>query len=228
MEIDVWSDVMCPWCAVGRANLEAALDGWAGEPVNVRWRAFELQPDAPRVVEGDYAERLGRKYGRTRDQALQMLREMEARGRSVGIPMDFSRAIAGNTFDAHRLLHLAHEHGLQDALKGRLFRAYLCEGEAVGTHEVLQRLAVEVGLPADAVADVLASDRYGREVRGEQALARQLGVSGVPFFVIDQRLAVSGAQPPEVLRQALEHAVGTRAEHAEATAEACGPDGCEV
>ena len=236
MQIDIWSDVMCPWCAVGRVNLQAALSRWrdeAGEPIEVRWRSFELQPDAPRVVEGDYVEKLARKYGVPRGQAQDMVDTMQVRGRSLGIPMDFSHIRPGNSFDAHRLLHLAQEHGCQDDLKGRLFQAYLCDGKAVGTHEVLRELAIAAGLPESEVDEVLGSDRYAREVRGDEVVAQQIGVQGVPFFVLDQRVALSGAQPPEVLLQALQHTVATREEHGEAVSgandgDACGPDGCAI
>ena len=235
MRVDVWSDVMCPWCAVGRANLleaKAAFEAEHGEPVELRWRAFELNPDAPEVVEGDYIAMLGRKYGRTREQAQQMVDQMTDRGAEAGVRFRFDRIRPGNTFNAHRLLHLAGEHGLQDALKSRLFDAYFTEGEAVGQAEVLHRLAVEVGLPAAEVTDVLESTRFADEVRAEEHLARELGVNGVPFFVIDQRVAVSGAQPSALLVKALAHAVDTRdaaeTPTAVASGEACGPDGCAV
>ncbi len=204
-----------------------------GESIELRWRAFELNPESPEVVEGDYVAMLGRKYGRSRDQAQQMVDQMTARGAQVGVTFDFASIRPGNTFDAHRLLHLAQSHGLQDALKARLFDAYFSEGEAVGRSEVLQRLAVEVGLPEAEVVDVLSGARYADEVRAEEHLARELGVSGVPFFVIDQRVAVSGAQPASVLVQAFEHAIDTRESTEDASenvgsGDACGPDGCAV
>jgi predicted DsbA family dithiol-disulfide isomerase len=226
MDIDIWSDVACPWCAVGRAHLQQALDTFRATPgapeVTVRWRSFELDPTAPKVREGDYVQRLADKYGMPRAQMDEMTRQMEARGRALGIPFDFSDMHPGNTFDAHRLLHLAHEHGVQDALKDRLFRAYFGEGAAVGLVDTLVPLAVEVGLDEAEVREVLASDRYADAVRADEMAARQMGVSGVPFFVIDRRYGVSGAQPPEVLLQCLQEARPAPA------AEACGPDGCPV
>ncbi len=146
----------------------------------------------------------------------------QARGRALGLPFDFSTLRPGNTFDAHRLLHLALEHDLQDALKGRLFRAYFGEGAAVGEPEVLVALATEIGLPEAEVRDVLASDRFADAVRSDEQAARQLGVTGVPFFVIDRRYGVSGAQPPEVLLQCLQEAAPAP------DAPACGPDGCPI
>jgi len=226
VEIDIWSDVACPWCAVGRAHLQQALDTFRSDPaapeVTVRWRSFELDPSAPKVREGDYVQRLADKYSMPRTQADAMVQQMQERGQALGIPFDFSDMHPGNTFDAHRLLHLAHEHGCQDALKDRLFRAYFGEGAAVGLPETLLPLAVEVGLDQAEVRDVLDSDRYADAVRADEATARQIGVTGVPFFVIDQRYGVSGAQPPEVLLQCLQEAKPAPA------AEACGPDGCPV
>jgi predicted DsbA family dithiol-disulfide isomerase len=232
MQVDVWSDVMCPWCAVGRAQLleaKARFEAENDEPVTFRWRAFELDPNAPVEREGDYVAMLARKYGRSRDEMQQMVHQMTARGAQVGVRFDFDSIRPGNTFDAHRLLHLAEAHGMQDALKARLFEAYFAEGAAVGRPEVLQQLAEDAGLPSAEVADVLATDRFADAVRGEEQLARQLGVNGVPFFVFDQRVAVSGAQPTEVLLQALAHALDTREPTPSAEdGEVCGPDGCAV
>ena len=141
MDIDIWSDVACPWCAVGRAHLQQALDTYRSDPsapeVTVRWRSFELEPSAPKVREGDYIQRLADKLGAPWTQVEEMAQQMEARGRALGIPFDFSDMHPGNTFDAHRLLHLVHERGCQDALKERLFHAYFGEGAAIGEPEAL-------------------------------------------------------------------------------------------
>lgn len=221
MKVDVWSDVMCPWCAVGRANLVAALAAYEGEEaIEVNWRSFELRPDAPEVVQGDYVQMLADKYGRSKEEAQAMVDQMAARGKEVGVDFAFDAIQPGNTFDAHRLLHLASEHGLQDALKDRLFRAYFEEGQAVGTHAVLRKAALAVGLDAARVDEVLAGDDYARAVRSDESLAQQLGIGGVPFFVFDQRVAVNGAQPAEVLLQAFDHAFTTR--------EAPGGDSCAI
>ncbi|MEZ4322605.1 MAG: DsbA family oxidoreductase [Myxococcota bacterium] len=235
MKVDVWSDVVCPWCAIGRSRLQTAIAAFGaahGEPVEVRWRSFELDPGAARIVEGDHVAHLARKYGRTRAQAQEMVDQMAARGAAEGVMFDFGRLKQGNTFDAHRLLHLAQEHGMQDALKARMFRAYFQEGEAIGDRSVLARLAADVGLEAADVARVLEGDAYAGAVRGDETLARQLGISGVPFFVIDERLAVSGAQPAELLTQALAHALETRSSEdvpeSAGDGEVCGPDGCAV
>ena len=240
MQLDIWSDVACPWCAVGRAHLQQALehlaerDGVQAPTVTVRWRSFELDPSAPAVREGDHVQRLADKYGMSRSRADAMVQQMQERGRALGLDFDFGRLRPGNTFDAHRLLHLAHERGVQDALKERLFRAYFAEGVAVGRPDELVAVAVDAGLDEDEVREVLASDRYADAVRADERAAAQLQIRGVPFFVVDERYGVSGAQPPEVMVQVLGEAWQKRlrspAEGAAASdpATACGPEGCEV
>jgi len=233
LRIDIWSDIACPWCYVGKRRIEQALAGFphAGE-VAIVWRAFELDPSAPRVRDRTESsvERLARKYGTSQHQAQAMIDRMVETAAKDGLAMRFDLIQSGNTFDGHRLLHLAHERGKQDALKERLMRAYFCEGQAVGEPEVLVRLAGEVGLDEAEVRDVLASERYAAEVRTDEALARELGITGVPFFVLASRVGVSGAQPADVLRGALDRAWSEL--HAGAGSEivdgaACGPDGCD-
>jgi predicted DsbA family dithiol-disulfide isomerase len=229
LSVDVWSDIACPWCYVGKRHLEAALQDFPHrEAVSVAWRAFELDPSAPAVREpASYAERLGKKYGTTTAQAQAMIDRMTDVARADGLDFRFDRARPGNTFDAHRLLHLAGERGAQDAVKERFLRAYLTEGEPIGDPRALSRLAVEAGLDADEVASVLGSDTYGREVREDEAQARANGISGVPFFVIG-RYGLSGAQPAALLLKALTRAWEEAVEQPEAFADgaACGPDGC--
>jgi predicted DsbA family dithiol-disulfide isomerase len=195
------------------------------------WRAFELDPSAPKVRDPSqtYAERIAKKYGTQAAQAQVMIDRMTATAAKDGLEFRFDRIRPGNTFDAHRLLHLAHERGRQDALKERLMRAYLTEGQAIGEPEVLAPLAVEVGLDAAEVGDLLAGDRYASEVRQDEALARELGITGVPFFVLAGKLGVSGAQPADVLRGALDRAWAEHKPGLESFAEGatCGPDGCD-
>ncbi len=158
-----------------------------------------------------------------------MIDRMVALAAEHGLPFDFERIRPGNTFKAHRLLHLAAHHGDQDALKERLLRGYLCEGEPIGDDAALLRMATETGLDADEVQSVLASDLYARDVRTEEDTARELGVHGVPFFLIGHRYAVEGAQSAELLLQALERAwveVPEKPERLVADGAACGPDGC--
>jgi predicted DsbA family dithiol-disulfide isomerase len=231
LRVDVWSDIACPWCFVGKRRLEAALERFPhGAEVEVVWHAFELDPTAPRErdVSQSYAERLAKKYGFPVAQAQARISQMTETAKADGIAFDFEHIRPGNTFDAHRLIHLAEALGQQDAVKERFLQAYLAEGEAIGDPQALQRLAVEAGLPAAEVERVLSSDAYATEVRADEQNARELGISGVPFFVLDQRLALSGAQPAEVFLSALSQAWQTRAPQPVVFAEgaACGPDGC--
>ena len=211
LSVEIWSDIACPWCYIGKRRFEAALARF--EPaaeVEVRWRSFELDPSAPREREGDRVEQLARKYGTTREQAQAMHERMTAVAAGEGLDFRFDIARSGNTFDAHRLTHLAAAHGLQGAMKERLFRAYLSEGEAIGDPAVLERLAAEAGLPQDEARDVLAGERYADQVRDDERLAASLAITAVPFFVVDRAIAASGAQPPELLRELLERAWAQR------------------
>lgn len=230
LRIDVWSDIACPWCYVGKRRLEAALARFPRrDAVTLVWRSFELDPAGPRTAEpgGSIAARLARKYGTGLAQADLMLRRMTATAAADGIDMRFDRLRPGNTFDAHRLLHRAHEHGRQDALKERLFRAYFTDGEAIGDPGVLARLAGEAGLDVAEARDVLASDAHARDVRADEEQARRLGVTGVPFFVLGGRHGVSGAQPSDVLLTALATAwAEANPDAATADGAVCGPDGC--
>jgi predicted DsbA family dithiol-disulfide isomerase len=231
LRVDVWSDIACPWCYVGKRRLEAALEDFPHRAaVEIVWRAFELDPSAPRERDGgaSYAARLAKKYGSTVSGAEEMIARMTEVAAVDGLEFRFDKIRSGNTFDAHRVIHFAGERGVQDAMKERLLRAYMTEGEAIGDPETLARLAGEAGLDPEEVRAMLASDAYVKDVRQDEEEARQLGISGVPFFVLGGRYAVSGAQPAELLRGALARAW----EDLElppavfAEGEACGPEGC--
>jgi predicted DsbA family dithiol-disulfide isomerase len=200
VDVEIWSDIACPWCYVGKRRFEAALTGFEGrDDVRLRWRSFELDPGAPAARERSGAEHLAEKYGMSVEEARarqQHLRDMAA---GDGLDMRFDLTRGGNTFDGHRLLQLAAEHGLQTELKERLMRAHHTEGELVSDHETLVRLAAGVGLPEDEVREVLAGDRFAAEVRDDERTAAQIGIHAVPTFVVDRRIAVAGAQPPDVL-----------------------------
>jgi len=233
LRIDLWSDIACPWCYVGKRRLEQALARFPHKTeVEIVWRAFELDPAAPPVrdTSQSYVERLARKYGTSPSQAQAMIDRLVDTAAQDGLALRFDHIRPGNTFHAHRLLNLAHDRGKQDALAERLFRAYLTEGQAIGEPDVLRALAREVGLDGLEVDDVLGGDRYTSEVRQDEALARELGITGVPFFVLAGRLGVSGAQPAEVLLGTLGRAWAELDEpQREQVAEgaACGPDGCD-
>jgi predicted DsbA family dithiol-disulfide isomerase len=206
MHVEIWSDIACPWCYVGRARFEAALARFEHrDDVTVTWRSFELDPDAPAEREGSHAELIARKYGRTLDEVAQMDAQLTATAAADGLEMRFSELRSGNTFDAHRLVHLAAEHGLQDAMKGRLFRAYFTEGALMSDHATLEALAVEVGLDAAAAREVLLTERFAEAVRDDERDAHSAGISAVPCFVIDRKFGASGAQPAETLLEFLQH-----------------------
>ena len=232
LRIDVWSDIACPWCYVGKRHLEQALATFPHrEHVEVVWRAFELDPSAPRSDSRagsiSYAERLAAKYGSSVKKAEGMIENMTKTAARDGLDFRFDRVRAGNMFDAHRLLHFAHERGCQDALKERLLRAYMTEGEAVDDAEVLVRLAREVGLQESEARAVLASEDHGAQVRADEQQARELGIQGVPFFVLAGRFGVSGAQPAEALLSAIKQAwTALPSLEKPADGAVCGPDGC--
>ena len=210
MLIEIWSDVVCPWCYIGKRRLEQAVDAFPHrDDVEVRWRSFQLDPTAPVSSSDDApgtAERLAVKYGVDLQQAHAMNARMSEVAAGEGLEYHLDQARGTSSLDAHRLLHEAAEHGLQDALKERLLKAYLSEGERIDDAAVLARLATEAGLDPDVVARVLGSDAHTGAVRGDQDEARVLGITGVPFVVVDRRYGVSGAQPVEVFATALERA----------------------
>lgn len=207
MKIEIWSDIVCPWCYIGKRRFEAALERFPHrEQVEVVWRSFELDPGSPQQYPGSLDEMLAAKLGRSVDEARAMNAHVAQAAAGEGLDYRLAEAKPGNTFDAHRLIHLAAARGLQAEAKERLLRGYFTEGMPVGDHDALVEAIAEVGVdPAEARA-VLAGDAYAEEVRADQQRARSLGVSGVPFFVLDGRLGVSGAQPSELFEQALEQA----------------------
>ena len=212
MRIEVWSDVVCPWCYVGKRRLESALSRFPSrDEIEVVWRSFELDPEAPRRRDGSAAEHLARKYGMSEEQVASSWARLTELAAAEGVEYHLDRTQGGSSFDAHRLIHLGAEHGRQDEVKERFLRAYFTEGEAIGEPSVLRRLAIEAGLPAGDTDDVLATDRFAAEVREDEDRARLLGINGVPFFAIDERYGVSGAQSSELLFDAISTAWAERA-----------------
>jgi predicted DsbA family dithiol-disulfide isomerase len=230
MKVEIWSDVVCPWCYIGKRRFEAALGRFAhGDDVEVVWRSFELDPGAPVERLGDQVERLARKYGMTREQAIASRDRITRLAAAEGLDFHLERSRGGNTFDAHRLLHLGTERGIGDAVKERLLAAYFVDGEPIGDRDTLIRLGVEAGLDADEAAAVLDGDAYATEVRADEQLASRLGATGVPFFVVDGRYAIPGAQDPEVIVGVLQRAWDeSRPVTVAATGDACSDESCVV
>jgi predicted DsbA family dithiol-disulfide isomerase len=204
MKVEIWSDVVCPWCYVGKRRFETALASFEHRAdVEVHWRSFELDPDAPAIREGDPLQRLVDKYGMTRAQAVAGEARLTDMAAAEGLEFHLDKTRSGNTFDAHRLIHLGAEKGIQDAVKERFMLAYFTQSEPVGDPETLTRLAVDAGLDETDVKAVLTSDLYAADVTADEQQAAAYGISGVPFFVVDGRYGVSGAQPPDVLLQTM-------------------------
>jgi predicted DsbA family dithiol-disulfide isomerase len=219
MLVEIWSDVVCPWCYVGKRNLEVALAGFEhADRVTIEWRSYELDPNTPARVELSMDEVLERKYGMTSEQATRANLQMTELAATVGLEYHLDQVQIGNTFDAHRLIHLAAAEGVAGEMKERLLRAYFTEGRAISDPVTLTELAGEVGLDPARVAEVLDGDEFGAEVRADEARAMELGSTGVPFFVFDGRLGIPGAQPPDVLLRLLDRAWDTSAEAAASTA----------
>lgn len=205
MRVEIWSDVVCPWCYLGKRRFERALDSFAhADEVEVTYRSFELNPSAPKDLTTPTVEVLASKYGMTAEQARDAQQQMEQRATQDGLTFRMSDLRSGNTRDAHRLLHLAKDRGRQADLVEGLHRGYFTEQLSIFDHAVLTKLAVEAGLDRNEAADVLASEDYGPAVETDEAMASTLGVTGVPFFVIDRRFAFSGAQPTNAMTQLLD------------------------
>jgi predicted DsbA family dithiol-disulfide isomerase len=233
VRIEVWSDVICPWCYIGKRRLENAL-GEFPHPVEVVWRSYQLDPGAPVEPTETVAESLGRKYGGGVEAGRQMIDRVEAVAAEEGMIWRHHESQRANTVDAHRLLHLALSEGgpkLQGDLKEALLSAYFKRAENPADHDVLRKAAADTGLDEARVGEVLAGSEFRDEVYADIERAAAYGATGVPFFVIDQKYGVSGAQPVEVFSQVLERAWSDShptLQMVDADADACGPDGCAI
>ena len=215
--VEIWSDVVCPWCYIGKRRFERALAGFEHrDEVEVRWRSLELDPSASTAGERDYVTHLAGKYGIARADAEAKIDQVTAAAAAEGLAYHLDRARPTGTFDAHRLLHLAGARGGQAALQERLMAAYCGEGRHLGDRETLVELAVEAGLDADEARAVVEGDAYGDAVRADEATGSALGLTGVPFFAVDRRLAAAGAHPADNLLRLLREAWAQR-EPAQAT-----------
>ena len=218
MQIDIWSDVACPWCFIGKRRFERALGAWEHrDEVEVTWHSYQLDPTLPEHYDGTETEYLASRKGMPVEQVRQMFAHVSTQAAGEGLQYDFDRLVVANSLRAHQLLHLAKANGVADAVKDALLSGHFEHGVDIGDVEALVSIGTKAGLAEQEIRDALADERYLPAVRDDIAQAQQIGVNGVPFFVFDMRLALSGAQPAEVFTQALEQARTLSFEDAAAT-----------
>jgi len=204
MKVEIWSDVMCPFCYIGKRRFEKALDQFdEKENIEIRWRSFQLAPDLKTDTEKSVYDYLAERKGWTPDYSKKVHQQLEVTAKEVGLEYDFDKAIPANSFKAHRFSHLAAKYNLQDIAEERLFAAYFTEGRNIDDSATLIQLGNELGLDPVEVARVLESGDYGDAVMKDINDAARVGVRGVPFFVFNNKYAVSGAQASDIFLQAL-------------------------
>lgn len=204
MKVEIWSDVMCPFCYIGKRKFEAALAQFEHrEKVEVIWKSFQLQPDLVTDPTKNTLEHLAENKGWSMEQTRQITANVVNMAAEVGLHYNFDKAVVANSFDAHRLSHFAKSKGKGNEFEEVLFRAYFIEGKNTADHETLAQLAESVGINKQEALDVLASDAYADDVRNDIYESQQVGVRGVPHFVLGDKYAISGAQPSELFLQAL-------------------------
>jgi predicted DsbA family dithiol-disulfide isomerase len=233
LKIQIWSDIMCPYCYIGKRRIEAALEQFDNrDAVEIEWKSFQLDASFVASKDDDMAEHLATKYQKDKDWAQEMMDSMTQNAKNSGLDFHFEKAVMANSFNAHRLLHLAKKHNLSDALKELLFKAYLTEGKDVNNLLTLSKLGLEVGLDFKEIEAVLQSDVYAKEVKDDIIEAQSIGVQGVPFFVFDNKYAVSGAQHVETFVKTLEKVWEEGKFTSKVTiletkdGDSCGIDGC--
>jgi predicted DsbA family dithiol-disulfide isomerase len=204
MKVEIWSDFLCPFCYIGKRQFEQGLAQFAHQDeVEIEFKSFELDPNAPYEPEGDMHELLASKYSMSIEKAKAINADLTEKAAAVGLTYHFDTMIPTNSFDAHRLTHFAGTLGLREKMSERLFRAYFTDSKHIGDKKVLLELAIEVGLPEDATAALLAGEAFSAEVRAEEQEGSRLGIQGVPFFVINRKYGVSGAQSSDVFADVL-------------------------
>lgn len=231
MKVEIWSDIACPWCYIGKRRFEAALEKFEHkDQVEVHWRSYQLDPTLPEHYDGTETQYLSQMKGMPEPQVRQMFDHVKAQAAGEGLAYDFDRIVVANSFTAHCFLHLAKEHDLGAEAKEALLSGHFEHGEGIGDVDYLVRTGVGLGLDETQVRQALENGRYDDEVRADIAEARALGVTGVPFFVLDRKYGISGAQPTEVFGQALAQAWAERSPltvlSGSADGPACGPEGC--
>ena len=236
MKIEIWSDIMCPFCYIGKRHFEVAKAQVAfRDEIEVVWKSFQLDPTLPTETNGETVEDyLIKRKGMTKEQTQGMLQQITERGKAVGITFNQEKSIPVNTFQAHRLIHFAQENGLASQMEEALFKAYFTNAKNIGNLEVLAELAVSIGLDKNETLEYLVSDKGADAVRADITEAQKLSVGGVPFFVIDRTYAISGAQPVSTIAQTLRQAYAENLQKTSQLNDAkneegiCGPDACEI
>jgi predicted DsbA family dithiol-disulfide isomerase len=205
LKIQIWSDIMCPFCYIGKRRIEEALSQFENkEAVAIEWKSFELDASFIPSPEDNIIEHLAEKYRKDTDWAQTMVDNMTENAKTAGLDFHFEKAVLANSHNAHRLLHLAKKYNLANELEELLFKAYLTDGQDLNNLNTLSKLGIEVGLEAKVIDQVLHSDLYSKEVKQDIQQANAVGVQGVPFFVFDNKYAISGAQPATAFLQTLE------------------------
>ena len=231
MKVEIWSDIVCPFCYIGKRKFENALAQFAHRTdVEVTWRSFELTPDFQPIPGENIHESLAKKKGVSVEEGRKMNDFMTNVAKEVGLNYDFDRTVPANTFLGHQLIHLGAHHGRQDATKERLMAAYYLEGQDIGDLDTLVALGTELGFDTTETRAALTAGTYTEAVRYDEYQAQQINVRGVPFFVFEDKYAVSGAQPTELFSEVLEKVWSETKPALTLMAEgaACGPDGCAV
>ncbi|MES2133457.1 MAG: DsbA family oxidoreductase [Bacteroidota bacterium] len=236
MKVEIWSDVMCPFCYIGKRKFEKALNEFPDKNnIEIIWKSFQLDPTTVTDPGLNTVDHLAAKKGWSKEQAAESISYVSNIAKQVGLDFHFEKAVVANSFDAHRLSHLAKKYGKQNDLEEKLFSAYFTEGKNTADHNTLSQIASEIGLDATEVSTLLKSDQYADKVEEDIYQAQQVGVRGVPFFVLDRKYAVSGAQESDTFLQALtrafdEHKKENKVELIQTgnTSDSCGPDGCEI
>ena len=234
LKIQIWSDIMCPFCYIGKRRIEEALQLFEHkDAVAIEWKSFQLDASFVASSDDNMVEHLAQKYGKDADWAQGMLDNMTQNAKSAGLDFHFEKAVLANSFNAHRLLHLAKKHQLANDLEELLFKAYLTEGKNINDNNTLKELGVSVGLNEHDIDEVLNSDAYGNDVKQDIQNANSIGVQGVPFFVFDNKYAVSGAQPATAFLETLQKVWEEGKFASKVTlintteGDSCGIDGCD-
>ncbi|HBH23192.1 MAG TPA: disulfide bond formation protein DsbA [Cytophagales bacterium] len=229
MKIEIWSDIACPFCYIGKHHLEKAVEKLPeNTSIDIEWKSFELDPGAAKDYKEDLYELLARKYGQPRTWAVQMSGNMAEKGKTIGLEFNFDKTVPTNTFDAHRLLKMAQAKGLGHQAEEIMFEAYFRDGKHVGRLEALADIGEEMGLDREEVIQMLNSDDFSDQVRSEEEASRKFGITGVPFFVINRKYGISGAQPVEHFEKVLQQAHSDeQPREVSGNGPSCGPEGCD-